>query len=336
MRSTTLAAPLLLELQREILEREAWPLLRVELPGQTRGYYDARARRAPRRLRAACVYEEARKANASLAIQAPENTRALSGHRPRAARARGGRPRARPQGGAQAPLVPDGLADRGARAGGGDGARRLRGLRRAARSSSTARTPSPRGAACASSRPASSTAWRRRGRSASRPRAPTSRSRSRAARGSTATASATCRAARSSPARTRRAPTARSASTSPPAPPASTSADVELTFSDGEVVERPRGHGRRVPPARAGHRRRRPPPRRARHRHELRHHPPGRHDPLRREDRRHRPPRARPLLSGDGRQERVRAALGPHLRPAPRRPPHRRRRGVQENGRFVI
>ena len=35
VRSTTLAAPLLLELQREILEREAWPMLRVELPGQT-------------------------------------------------------------------------------------------------------------------------------------------------------------------------------------------------------------------------------------------------------------------------------------------------------------
>ena len=36
MRSTTLAAPLLLELQRAILERGAWPLLRVELPGETR------------------------------------------------------------------------------------------------------------------------------------------------------------------------------------------------------------------------------------------------------------------------------------------------------------
>ena len=34
-----LAAPLLLELQRAILEREAWPLLRVELPGQTPSYY---------------------------------------------------------------------------------------------------------------------------------------------------------------------------------------------------------------------------------------------------------------------------------------------------------
>ena len=41
VRSTSLAAPLLLELQRALLERDAWPLLRVELPGQTRSFYDA-------------------------------------------------------------------------------------------------------------------------------------------------------------------------------------------------------------------------------------------------------------------------------------------------------
>ena len=40
VRSTTQAAPLLLELQRAILERDAWPLLRVELPGQARGFYE--------------------------------------------------------------------------------------------------------------------------------------------------------------------------------------------------------------------------------------------------------------------------------------------------------
>jgi len=40
VRSTTHAAPLLLELQRAILERDAWPLLRVELPGQARNFYD--------------------------------------------------------------------------------------------------------------------------------------------------------------------------------------------------------------------------------------------------------------------------------------------------------
>ena len=41
MRSTTLAAPLLLALQREILEREAWPALRTSLPGQAEGYWAA-------------------------------------------------------------------------------------------------------------------------------------------------------------------------------------------------------------------------------------------------------------------------------------------------------
>ena len=41
MRSTTLAAPLLLALQREILEREAWPALRAALPGQSEGYWAA-------------------------------------------------------------------------------------------------------------------------------------------------------------------------------------------------------------------------------------------------------------------------------------------------------
>jgi aminopeptidase len=78
LRSTTLAAPLLLELQREILERDAWPLLRIELPGQTAGFYRHAGELHLDRY-AGIVYEEARKADASLAIQAPENTRALSG-----------------------------------------------------------------------------------------------------------------------------------------------------------------------------------------------------------------------------------------------------------------
>ena len=41
MRSTTQAAPLLLALQREILERDAWPVLRAALPGQSEGYWAA-------------------------------------------------------------------------------------------------------------------------------------------------------------------------------------------------------------------------------------------------------------------------------------------------------
>ena len=44
--STTLAAPLLLALQREVLERGAWPLLDVALPGQSEGFWRAVARRA--------------------------------------------------------------------------------------------------------------------------------------------------------------------------------------------------------------------------------------------------------------------------------------------------
>ncbi|HEX8121398.1 MAG TPA: aminopeptidase [Solirubrobacteraceae bacterium] len=91
VRSSTLAAPLLLELQREILEREAWPLLRVELPGQARGYFE-HAKDSHLDRYAPLAYEEARKAHASLAIQAPENTRALVGIDPeRLARAAVGR-----------------------------------------------------------------------------------------------------------------------------------------------------------------------------------------------------------------------------------------------------
>ena len=40
IRSTTQATPLLLELQRAILERDAWPTIHVELPGQARGFYE--------------------------------------------------------------------------------------------------------------------------------------------------------------------------------------------------------------------------------------------------------------------------------------------------------
>jgi aminopeptidase len=78
LRSTSLAAPLLLELQREILERDAWPLVRVELPGQTAGFYE-HARDVHLDGYAPLVFDEAKKADASLAIQAPENTRALAG-----------------------------------------------------------------------------------------------------------------------------------------------------------------------------------------------------------------------------------------------------------------
>jgi aminopeptidase len=91
VRSTTLAAPLLLALQAEILGRGAWPLLRADLPGQGEGFWSAARDEhldgfAPADLR------EAEGTDASVTIQAPENTTALAGVDParmaRAARAR--------------------------------------------------------------------------------------------------------------------------------------------------------------------------------------------------------------------------------------------------------
>ena len=77
VRSTTLAAPLLLELQRAILEREGWPLLRVELAGQTRGYYehatDWQLDDFPE-----IALIEARKCAATIGIQAPDDVHALA------------------------------------------------------------------------------------------------------------------------------------------------------------------------------------------------------------------------------------------------------------------
>ena len=91
MRSTTLAAPLLLALQRALLEREAWPLLRVSLPGQEEGFWAA-ARDVHLDGFAPMELVEAERTDASVTIHAPENTRALAGVDPslltRAARAR--------------------------------------------------------------------------------------------------------------------------------------------------------------------------------------------------------------------------------------------------------
>ena len=91
VRSTTLAAPLLLELQRAILERDAWPLLRVELPGQGRSFYEhARDRHLDDH--PDLVLTEARKIDATLGIQAPADVHELVGVDPeriaRLARAR--------------------------------------------------------------------------------------------------------------------------------------------------------------------------------------------------------------------------------------------------------
>jgi aminopeptidase len=91
VRSTTLAAPLLLALQAELLERGAWPLLRTSLPGQDEGWWAA-ARDAQLDAFAPSELAEAESTDASLTILAPENTTALAGVDParlaRAARAR--------------------------------------------------------------------------------------------------------------------------------------------------------------------------------------------------------------------------------------------------------
>ena len=91
VRSTTLAAPLLLALQRELLEREAWPLLRPDLPAQEAGFWAA-ARDVHLDGFAPAELAEAESSDASVRIYAPENTRALAGVDParmaRAARAR--------------------------------------------------------------------------------------------------------------------------------------------------------------------------------------------------------------------------------------------------------
>ena len=89
--STTLAAPLLLALQRELLEREAWPLLRAELPGAAEGWWAA-ARDAHLDGVPAVELADAQGIDASLRIIATENANALAGVDParlsRAARAR--------------------------------------------------------------------------------------------------------------------------------------------------------------------------------------------------------------------------------------------------------
>ncbi len=91
VRSTTQAAPLVLAVQRELLERGAWPLLRTELPGQAEGWWAA-AREEHLDAFAPAELAEADAIDALLAIQAPENTTALAGVDParmaRAARAR--------------------------------------------------------------------------------------------------------------------------------------------------------------------------------------------------------------------------------------------------------
>ncbi|MDX6655290.1 MAG: aminopeptidase [Solirubrobacteraceae bacterium] len=91
VRSTTLAAPLLLELQGEILRRGAWPLLRVEVPGEAASFY-ANARDEQLDDFPPLALTEAKKVNKVLSVQAPADPRELASTDPermaRAARAR--------------------------------------------------------------------------------------------------------------------------------------------------------------------------------------------------------------------------------------------------------
>jgi aminopeptidase len=91
VRSTTLAAPLLLALQGEILRRGAWPLLRVEVPGEASSFY-ANARDELLDDHAPLALTEAKKTDKVLSIQATADPRELAETDPariaRAARAR--------------------------------------------------------------------------------------------------------------------------------------------------------------------------------------------------------------------------------------------------------
>src|SRR3954467_7486337 len=78
VRSSPLAAPALLELQRAILKRGAWPVLRVELPGQAEGFF-AHAQDWMLDEFPGLAMREAKECDATVGIQAPENTRALAG-----------------------------------------------------------------------------------------------------------------------------------------------------------------------------------------------------------------------------------------------------------------
>ena len=78
VRSTSLAGPLLLALQRAILEREAWPHLRVALPEQEAAFWAA-ARDVHLDSFPPLDLAEASGVDAAITIQAPENTRALAG-----------------------------------------------------------------------------------------------------------------------------------------------------------------------------------------------------------------------------------------------------------------
>jgi aminopeptidase len=76
VRSTTLATPLLLALQKAIMERDAWCILRPELEGEQLGFYEAALGRHLD-LYPQIAYEDGRKLHATVGIQAPFETGSL-------------------------------------------------------------------------------------------------------------------------------------------------------------------------------------------------------------------------------------------------------------------
>lgn len=91
VRSTTAAAPLLLEVQRAVLERGGWPLLRIAVPGEEENFY-RHAQEPHLDSVAPLAAKEATEVDALLSIIAPDNTFELARIEPkrlaRAARAR--------------------------------------------------------------------------------------------------------------------------------------------------------------------------------------------------------------------------------------------------------
>ena len=130
VRSTTQAAPLLLALQRAILERDAWPVLRTSLPGQSEGYWAA-ARDVHLDSMSPAERADTEGSDCLLTIQAPENTSELAGVDP-ARLARAARSRAEVRELAmQRRWCGTAVADPGGRAAGGRVDRRVRRPRRA-------------------------------------------------------------------------------------------------------------------------------------------------------------------------------------------------------------
>src|SRR4051812_24975416 len=78
VRAGTGAAALVLELQREILERGGWPLLRLTLPGAEENWWSA-ARDEHLDGFPSLDRAEAEQADARIAIHSPDNATALSG-----------------------------------------------------------------------------------------------------------------------------------------------------------------------------------------------------------------------------------------------------------------